>query len=269
MGILTNITKTQGFIKMPFIASSLILLAGAIVILSAAVVILAQLSWGQLLKGLTGVAVLLVAISAASGPLSANASGMIRAGIGVTAIAIGLLILSEAVKRMSELSWGEMAQGLIGIGVALAVLVAAMRLMPAGGMVAAGVGLIAMSIGLDILAGVVKKFGGMNWSTMGKGMVGIGAALIVIGVAMRLMPSNLLVTAAGLLIVSFALGKISDIIQTFGGMSISEIAKGWAFCRSFDHSRCGFVCNVGNSSRCSSTDSCRRGNFRTCRPSKR
>src|SRR5580765_1280143 len=226
MAILGNITKTQGFIKMPIISASLILLAGAIVVLTAAVVILAQLSWEQLLKGLGGVAVLLVAISAASIPLSANSAGLIRAGVGITAIAVGLLILSEAVKQFAKMGLGEMAKGLIGVGVGLAVLIAAMRLMPAGGMVAAGVGLIAMSVGLEILAGVVTKFGNMDFTTMGKGMLGIGAALVVIGLAMRLMPSNLLVIGAGLLIVSFALGKISDVIKGFGGMSISEIAKG-------------------------------------------
>jgi tape measure domain-containing protein len=226
MAILGNVTKTLGFIKMPVIASTLILLAGAIVVLTAAVVILAQLSWNELLKGLTGVAVLLAAISAASIPLSANSAGMIRAGIGITAIAVALLILSEAVRRFAQMGWGEMAKGLVGIGIGLGVLIAAMRLMPAGGMVAAGVGLIAMSVGLNILASAIIKFGNMDFSTMGKGLLGIGAALVVIGLAMRLMPSNLLLIGAGLLIVSFALSKISDVIKSFGGMSISEIAKG-------------------------------------------
>jgi tape measure domain-containing protein len=226
MAILTAVTKTAGFIKLPVIASSLILLAGAIVILTLAVAILAQLDWNQLTKGLTGVGVLLGIISVAVIPLSANSAGMIRAGVGITAIAVALLILSEAVKRFAKMSWGELAQGLIGVGVGLAVLIAAMRFMPTGGMVAAGVGLIALSVGLEILAGVVTKFGNMDWAVMGKGMLGIGAALVVIAGAMRLMPGNLLVTAAGLLIVSLALEQISKVIKGFGGMSINEIAKG-------------------------------------------
>ena len=226
MAILTAVTKTAGFIKMPVIASTLILLAGAIVILSAAVLILAQLSWEQLIKGLGGVAVLLVAISAASVPLSANSAGMIRAGIGITAMAVGLLILSEAVKRMSELSWGEMAQGLIGVGIALGIIVGIIKVLPTTQMIATGIGLIAISVALEILAGVVTKFGNMDWAVMGKGMLGIGAALVVIGLAMRLMPGNLLVTAAGLAIVSLALTQISKVIQSFAGMSIEQIAKG-------------------------------------------
>jgi len=66
----------------------------------------------------------------------------------------------------------------------------------------------------------------MDWATMGKGMLGIGAALVIIGAAMRLMPGNLIAVGAGLAIVSFALGQIADVIQSFGGMSISEIGKG-------------------------------------------
>ena len=225
MAILGSITKTMGFIKMPLIATSLILLAGAIVVLTAAVVILAQLSWQQLLKGLGGVAVLLVVISAASVPLSANSAGMVRAGIGITAIAVGLLILSEAVKVFAQMSWGEMVKGLVGVGVGLGILAVAIKLMPPTS-VATGLALLGIAIALKVLAGVVTKFGGMDWAVMGKGMLGLGAALAIIGLALRLMPDNMVLTAAGLFIVALALGKISDVIQGFAGMSITEIAKG-------------------------------------------
>ena len=225
MAILGNITKTMGFIKIPIIVASMILLAGAIVVLSAAVVILAQLSWDQLLKGLGGVAILLVAISAASVPLSANSAGMVRAGIGITAIAVGLLILSEAVKQFAKMSWGEMVKGLVGVGVGLGILAVAIKLMPPTS-VATGLALLGIAVSLELLANVVTKFGSMDWAVMGKGMLGVGAALAIIGLALRLMPGNMLLTAAGLFIVSLALSRIEDVIKGFAGMSITEIAKG-------------------------------------------
>ena len=226
MAIIDKISTSTGFLKLPIVSAGLILLAGAIVILTAAVVILAQLDWGQLLKGLTGVGVLLGIISVAVIPLSANSAGMVRAGAGIAAIGVGLLLLALAVKTFATMSWGEMAQGLIGIGVGLTVLLGAMKLMPSGGMVATGAGLILVAASLKILAGVVKTFGNMDWSTMGKGMLGIAGGLIIIGLALRLMPGNMIVLGAGLAIVSFALGQIAEVISGFGGMSISEIAKG-------------------------------------------
>jgi len=226
MAIIDKISTSTGFIKLPIVSAGLILLAGAIVILTAAVVILAQLDWGQLLKGLTGVGVLLGIISVAVIPLSANSAGMVRAGAGIAAIGVGLLLLALAVKTFATMSWGEMSKGLVGVGVGLTVLIGAMRLMPTGGMVATGAGLILVAGALKILAGVVQTFGDMDWATMGKGMLGIGAGLVIIGLAMRLMPSNMILIGAGLAIVSFALGQIAEVIAGFGGMSITQIAKG-------------------------------------------
>lgn len=227
MAVLTLVTKTTGFIKLPFIASSLILLAGAILVLTASVVVLSMLSWESLLKGLLGVGVLLGIIAVAAIPLSANSAGMVRAGVGITAIAVGLLILSQAVTEMSELSWGEMAKGLIGIGIGLGIIVAITNTMPAGGMIGIGLGLILVSAALKVLASAVQDFADLSWGDMAKGMLGIAGALLIIAGTMKLMPGpSMLLTGAGLLVVAIALGQIADVIADFGGMSMSEIAKG-------------------------------------------
>jgi tape measure domain-containing protein len=112
MAILDKIGKSAGFIKLPFIAGSLILLATAIDLLTISVLALSRLSWEELAKGLGGVAALLVTVSAATIPLSANASGMVRAGIGITAIAISMKILASAVGDFAQMSWGDLAKGL-------------------------------------------------------------------------------------------------------------------------------------------------------------
>ena len=225
MAILDKISSTGGFIKLPIIAAGLIILAGAIDLLVIAVFALSKLSWEELIKGLGGVGALLVGLSGASVVLSKNSGGMIRAGIGITAIAIAMNLLALAVKQFSGLSWGEMIKGLTGVGGGLAVVAGAMQIMPKG-MVLQSAALIAIAASLKILAGVVEQFSGMNWSSMAKGMAGIGGALLIIAGAMHLMPSNMVLTAAGLILVSLALGKIAAAVEAMGGMSIREIAKG-------------------------------------------
>jgi hypothetical protein len=66
----------------------------------------------------------------------------------------------------------------------------------------------------------------MNWGTIGKGMIGVSAGLLIIAGAMRLMPPNMPLTAAGLLLVSIALKGIASAIGDFGGMSVGAMAKG-------------------------------------------
>jgi tape measure domain-containing protein len=225
MAILDKISKSPGFIKLPLIAASLVILAAAIDLLTIAVLAMSRLDWSSLIKGLGGVAVLLTGIAAATGPLSRNSAGMIRAGIGISAIAVGLNILALAVGRLGKMSLATLGKGLGAIAIGLTVIAIAAKALPPN-MLLTGAGLIAVSVGLRILADVVEKFGGMSWKAIGKGMAGIGAALVVIAVGMQLMPPNLIITAAGLILVSLALGKIASAVQTMGGMSIGEIAKG-------------------------------------------
>jgi tape measure domain-containing protein len=225
MAILTNVGKAAGFLKIPFIAAGLVLLAGAVDVMVLAVAGLAQLDWEQLAKGLGGVAVLLGAISVAAGPLSKNSAGMIQAGAGIAAIAFAMKILASAVKDFGNMSWTAIAKGLAAVAVALASIGLASKLFPSG-MVSIGVGLIAVAAGLKLLASAVGDFGNMDWKVIGKGILSIAGALLVIAGAMQLMPSNMLVTAAGLLLVSLALKGIGKTIESLGGLSIEQIAKG-------------------------------------------
>lgn len=225
MAILGNISKSLGFVKIPVIAASMILLAGAITVLSAAVVILSRLSWEELAKGLTGVAVLLAGISAAVIPLSANSAGMVRAGVGILAIAVAMKILASAVKDFAEMSWGEIGKGLAGVAGGLTIIAAAMSRMPKS-LLLTGAGLVVVAAGLKLLASAVQDFGDMDLRTMGTGLAGIGAALVIIAGAMKLMPKSTLIMAAGLAVVALSLGKIADAIEKMGGMDIRVIAKG-------------------------------------------
>src|SRR4029077_4559880 len=68
--------------------------------------------------------------------------------------------------------------------------------------------------------------GSMNLETIGKGLLGIGAGLVIIAGAMQLMPITLPITAAGLFIVSLALQQIAKAVGSFGNMSIHELGKG-------------------------------------------
>jgi tape measure domain-containing protein len=225
MAIMDKITTSGAFLRLPFVAASLVILAGAIDILALAVAGLSLLSWEQLAKGLGAVTVLLVGLTAAAGPLSANSAGMIRAGVGITAIAIGLNIMAAAVALMGSMNLSTLAKGLIGISVGLEAIAFSMQAMPKG-MVLQAAALIGIALALRLLGEAVSKFGGMDMDTIAKGMGSIGAALLIIGVAMRVMPTNMALQAAGLLLVAVALQGIVRAVGSLGGMSIEQLAKG-------------------------------------------
>jgi phage-related protein len=229
VGVLTLIDKLIGSntaaIKLGIIGAALIEFASAAAILTLAIRNLSGLSWEELSKGLVGVAGGLLVMVAASKLMSDGSLGMIAAGLGMVAISAGLLVLSEAVKSFATMSWGEMAKGLVGVAGGLVLITAAMQLMPAGSVIS-GLGFIEISAGLVILAGAVKLFGMMDWGEMGKGLLGIAGALLIIAGAMNLMPLSLPITAAGLVILSVALGIMAEAIKAMGNMDLGTLAKG-------------------------------------------
>jgi tape measure domain-containing protein len=225
MAILTKISGTAGFVKVPVIAASMVLLATAIGVLTLAVKNLSTLSWSELTKGLTGVAVLLAAISAASVPLSANSAGMVKAGVGITAMAVAMNILYLAVKEFSTLSWSEMIKGLAGVAGTLVAVAGAMRIMPKG-MVLQGAAILEISVALNALYLAVKEFASMNWHQMAKGLAGVAGSLVAIAAAMHLMPKGMVLQAAALTVLSVALLGIGKAIANMSKMSWGQIAKG-------------------------------------------
>jgi tape measure domain-containing protein len=227
MGIIAKISATGGFIKVPLLAASMILLAVAIDALVVAVFALSKLSWEELAKGLTGVAVLLAAISAASIPLSANSGGMVRAGIGILAISIALKVLASAVKDFGNMDWATIGKGLVGVAGALVAVGLAMMFVPPN-IALTGIGLIAVAVGLKGLAAAIKTFGGMDLAATGKGLGIIVAAIVALGVAVSFLPKTLALQAAGLVLLSVALGGIAAAIALMGSLSLGTLAKGLA-----------------------------------------
>lgn len=214
-----------GAAKLPIIAGAMVLLAGSILILSVALKIMASIEFGDMLRGLTGLAILLFIMNKAVGALSANSGPMLRASVSLIAIGIALNILALALKQFAGMSWGEMAKGLAGVAGSLIVLSAGMRLMPKG-IVLQAVGITILAVALNALAIAVKQFGNMDLKEMAKGLYGIGGTLVVIGMAMRLMPATLPITAASLLLVSGALVVMASALKIISTMSWEDVTKG-------------------------------------------
>lgn len=225
MKIMDKITSGPGFLKMPVLAGSMILLAGAIDLLAIAVIALGKQNTDTLKKGLIAVGALLAGLSLAMKPMSENAGGMIRAGIAITAIAVAMKILASAVKDFGSMDLKTLGKGLGAVAISLGVIVGAMHIMPKG-LAVQGAGLVIIAEGLKILADAVSKFGTMDLKTMVHGLVGIAGSLVVIAGAMELMPKGMILQAAALAIVATALGKIGDAVASMGALSLKQIAKG-------------------------------------------
>lgn len=224
MGILTKVTSTAGFLKIPFIASSMILLSTAVLILSGAVKVLSTMNWEELGKGLAGVGALLAMIVGVSYSLNAAVGPITRVGAAMIPLAIGLRIMASAVKAFSGLSWGGMAKGLTALAGSLVAIGLAMQLMPPH-MVLQAAGLVILSVALNGIALALGNMGGMKWGEIAKALVTLAGSLVILAAGLYLM-TGALPGAAALLVAAGALMVLAPVLKIFGGMKWGEIGKG-------------------------------------------
>lgn len=225
MAILTKIAGSGGFLILPVLAGSMILLSTAVLILTAAVKNLSSLSWEELLKGLAGVAALLLGIVGLSVGLQGAAGGMMRVGLAMIPLATGIYILSSAVKNFGSMSWNDLVKGLVGMAGALGLIAGALYLFPPH-MLAQAASLVLIGVALKSIGNVMKSLSALSWEEIAKGLVGVGGSLAIIAGAMYLFPPHMLAISAGLIAVGVALGSISDAVIAMAALSWEEIAKG-------------------------------------------
>jgi tape measure domain-containing protein len=225
MALMTKMGGAGGVAKMPVIAGSLVILAGAILTLSGALMILSRLSWDEIGRGLAALTGLLAAVVIASQPLSAASPKIAITAAALIPLGVALNILALAVKQFASMDWGDMLKGLVGVTAAIVGVGLAANLMPPS-MIITGPALIAMAAGLAALGGAVRIFGSMDLVTMGKGLLGIVASLVAIGLAMGAMPPTMPLIAAGLILVAAGLSGMAGAIILMGKQDVGTLVKG-------------------------------------------
>lgn len=208
----------KGMMKIGF---ALIPLATGLLILSQSVKSLAGLSWEELLKGLGGVGILLLELSMFT-KLMGDGKGIMKVGLAMVPLSVGIFILAQAIKQLSGLSWEELAKGLIGIAGALGIITAVSRLVSPGNLLAMGAALVGVGIALNLIATAMLIMGNMSWETLLKSMVGLAGSLLILAGAMKLMSGGL-AGAAALTAIALALALLVPSLVVLGMMDIKNI----------------------------------------------
>lgn len=214
-------TKMEG--KMFSTSLGIVLLASAIKILASACADFGQMAGVEIAKGLAAIGALLLELALFT-KLTQNAKKVISTGVGLIALAAAMKIFASVMADMAGLSWEGIAKGLVGIGGALVVLAAAIRLLPKN-LIGSGVGLIAISTAMLILANALGSMGGMSWTELGKGLLTLGASLGILAIGLKLMTGTLSGSAA-LVVAVLALSMLVPVMRLLGSMSWGSIIKG-------------------------------------------
>lgn len=176
-------------------AGSLVALASALVVLSIALKIMGSMSWQEMTVGLGGMVIALAALIGALHILPKDVAG--KAG-SLIVLASALVVLGAALKIMSSMSWQELAIGIGGMAVSLAVLVGALHLLPKD-VAGKAASILVLSAAMVVLGAALKILGSMSVGELAKGIGAIAATLLVLGVA------------------AYALAPVSGVCLAIGG----------------------------------------------------
>lgn len=158
--------------------AGMIALALSLVVLGGALKIMGSMSWMEIGKGLATLAGSLLAITLAMRFMPKN---MLFIGTGLIAVAASLVIVSAALKIMGSMTWEEIAKGLVALGGALLELAIGLNLMR--GTLSGSAALLIAAVALAIITPTLMALGSLSWESIGKGLVALAGAFVVIGLA--------------------------------------------------------------------------------------
>ena len=216
-------------------AGTLLKIASAIGILTASIVVLSLIDSGTLMVSITAISTLfaeLMGSMAIFNKISGSSGNMVKACTTMISMSASILILSVAMKTLGELEWDGLAKGLIGIAGLAAVVVASAKLMSSDSkkVVKGAASLVIFAAAIKVLASACEDFGGMSWTELGKGLLGVGVLMGEVSLFLNTAKfgGKAISTATGIVILSAAIKVLASACEDFGGMSWTEISKGLA-----------------------------------------
>ena len=231
--VITAVSKLAGFSSL-FGSGSVLIVIQGLGDLSNTFGNFGSMSWDEIAQGLVGMGGALAEVGTVAGLLGtlAGLSGIIGSGSLVIAVQ-SLGDLSNAFGNFGSMSWDEIAQGLVGMGGALAEVATISGVLGtlAGLSGLLGSGSILLGVqSLDDLYNAFGKFGSMSWDEIAQGLVGMGGALAEVatisGVLGTLGGFASIIGGGSILIAVQGLGDLADALKKFGSMSWDEIEIG-------------------------------------------
>lgn len=215
--------------KIATVAKGMVGFAIAIGILALSVSYLGNMDSDSLATGLTGTITLLglmAAVAIALGRFGGNTTKAVKGVVGL-AVSVGILVLS--VKALSELDTDGLEKGLLGVVVLLGTLAAVSQYFEGGSFSLAGVAtILAFAIAVKILESSVSVFAGMDWDSLGIGLLSVFALMAALGsFAVFIGNSSLTVSAAASVVVlALVIKMLADVVKSMSGMSWQELSVG-------------------------------------------
>lgn len=227
MAIFNKISSDTG--KVSKACTAMIAMSVAVSILAGALKKVSDLDWGELARGLVGIAGLTTIVVASSKAMASSQKQVMKGATSLIIFGAAIKILASACEDLSKLQWDELGRGLIGVGVLFAEIAVFLRVAKFNGkMISTATGIVILSAAMKVLASACKDFGQMEWSEIGKGLAGIGGLLAELAVFTNLAGNakHVMSTGVALIAIGAAMKIFASAVKDFGQLQWDEIGRG-------------------------------------------
>ena len=227
MAIFNKISSDTG--KVSKACTAMIAMSVAVSILAGALKKVSDLDWGELARGLVGIAGLTTIVVASSKAMASSQKQVMKGATSLIIFGAAIKILASACEDLSKLQWGELGRGLTGVGVLFAEIAVFLRVAKFNGkMISTATGIVILSAAMKVLASACKDFGQMEWSEIGKGLAGIGGLLAELAVFTNLAGNakHVMSTGVALIAIGAAMKIFASAVKDFGQLQWDEIGRG-------------------------------------------
>lgn len=212
-------------------APVLIGVAAAVLMLSFAMAKVAKIDPERLTGALVAIMLLVYEVSYAMYMLSkGDQAAVVKGTRRILAIGTAVSALSVVLTKVAELSWSELARGVIGLTTCTVLLVGMMKaisqvkklpMRSLSAMIGVSVALVSMTIPLKVIST-------MNWGSLIKGLVGMAGCLTLVLNSFRIMDGfekSILEGAGAMLVASVALTVMSGVMKILASFKWEELGK--------------------------------------------
>lgn len=227
MAIFNKISSDTG--KVSKACTAMIAMSVAVSILAGALKKVSDLDWGELARGLVGIAGLTTIVVASSKAMASSQKQVMKGATSLIIFGAAIKILASACEDLSKLQWDELGRGLTGVGVLFAEIAVFLRVAKFNGkMISTATGIVILSAAMKVLASACKDFGQMEWSEIGKGLAGIGGLLAELAVFTNLAGNakHVISTGVALIAIGAAMKIFASAVKDFGQLQWDEIGRG-------------------------------------------
>lgn len=231
-GVLVGVTKLMEKVKgVGKTSLELMVFSAAIALLGNALKSMADLSWEELARGLTGIAASAGVMVASMKLMSKGTKNFIKTTVTLLAFGFAIKTLASSMKAYQDIdlsAMGKAGASLIGFMAIIAIFRKSMSELKISDVVVMAATLVALSQAVQTIGEAMTIYNEIDASAVGKGLAAVGGFVLEAVALTKLLgkSSNFVEVSGGLFAISEAVKTFAESAQIMAELSWEEIGKG-------------------------------------------